>query len=403
MKNTKKNVTQESIIPKNCVIKTMKRDPKAIQLDAKKDEVSFIQFKLGIKNKHTRRNYYFNFDRFMIVSKISSYDEMAFFEIKKIGQLILQYVNSMKECDYATNTMKTNLAAIFVFFDMNDVLLNKKKLYKAILPDENDQKRKSIVAGKLPYTSEEIQRMLGATNKLRTKAVIHFFASTGSRPSGLWDPHLRMKHLAEMPHGCMGVNLYSDSNESYWSFLTPEAVNALDDYHADRKFRGEVFTEETPIFSVRGEKPMGEYSGRQLLKTTIKLAGIEKQKVNNKYDKAMFYGFRKRMNTILKNKEGVNSNIVEKMIGHKNGLDGVYYQPTKEESFNEFYKAVPELMIDQTQKQKQKIRELEEKSDKITNLEDQVSELKETLVSLMSQGDQESRNKITKQLFNLAE
>ena len=102
----------------------------------------------------------------------------------------------MLEQDLATNTLKNNLAAIFLFFDMNDVLLNKRKLYKTILPNEEDQKRKSILAGGLPYTTDEVKRLIGATNKLRTKALILFYASSRARLAVMWDPHLRMKHLS---------------------------------------------------------------------------------------------------------------------------------------------------------------------------------------------------------------
>jgi len=94
--------------------------------------------------------------------------------------------------------------------------------------------------------------------------------------------------------------------------------------------------------------------------------------------------FRKRFNTILKINNDVNSNIAEKLMAHKRGLDGTYLQPTREECFLEFVKAIPDLMIDdsarkqaeieklqQNQKNSQdqsiKIKKLEEKLEKITN------------------------------------
>jgi len=381
---------------------------KIIIPDMDKNQGAFLNFELGIKNKHTRRNYYLSLDRFIVFSKLD-YNQAVKITPEEISSKIKQYVVFMLRQDFATNTLKNNLSAIFLFFDMNDILLNKKKLYRTILPNEEDQKRKSVLAGKLPYTDEDIKQLLGATNKLRTKALIQFYSSTGARPAVLWDPFLRMKHLSEMPNGCKAVHLYSDSNEEYYSFLTLEASDALELYHMQRKNQGEEFTDETPLFTVRDGSPMNEYSVRGAIKTTVKLAGIEKHKVNNKTDKASFYGFRKRFNTILKRNNKVNSNIAEKLIGHKNGLDGVYLQPTKEECFEEFYKAVPDLMIDQSHKQSLKIEELktrnetlERKTQKINDLESSIDKLKDTILGIIEEADQNTKNKITQQLFELA-
>ena len=60
--------------------------------------------------------------------------------------------------------------------------------------------------------------------------------------------------------------------------------------------------------------------------------------------------FRKRFNTILKINNDVNSNIAEKLMAHKKGLDGVYLQPTREECFNEFVKAILQLTVDDSQR-----------------------------------------------------
>ena len=211
-----------------------------------------------------------------------------------------------------------------------------------------------------------------------------------------------------MPNGCKAIHLYSDSNEKYYSFLTPEASDALELYHMERKSNGEEFNEETPLFSVKSGNPMDESYVRGAIKPTIILAGIEKHKINNKTDKPIFYGFRKRFNTILKRNNKVNSNIAEKLIGHKNGLDKVYLQPTKEESFEEFYKAVPELMIDQYQIQSLKIEELRtknetltEKNQRINDLESSVEKLKDTILGLMKGSDQQTKNNLTSQLFHL--
>lgn len=57
------------------------------------------------------------------------------------------------------------------------------------------------------------------------------------------------------------------------------------------------------------------------------------------------HGFRKRFNTILKLENGVNYNVAEKLMGHRNGLDRVYLTPTLEELFSEFVKAIHKIEI----------------------------------------------------------
>ena len=108
-------------------------------------------------------------------------------------------------------------------------------------------------------------------------------------------------------------------------------------------------------------------------------------KKGNRYDKALVYMFRKRFNTILKLNNDVNSNIAEKLMAHKKGLDGVYLKPTREECFREFVKAIPQLTIDPTERQKieietkqERITELELKTETIFDLEKRIELLENT-------------------------
>ncbi len=74
--------------------------------------------------------------------------------------------------------------------------------------------------------------------------------------------------------------------------------------------------------------------------------GIKKRnikKCDGRYDVQIAHGFRKRFNAVLKMDNLVNYNIAEKMIGHKNGLDGVYFTPTLDELFAEFKKVIRKL------------------------------------------------------------
>lgn len=204
------------------------------------------------------------------------------------------------------------------------------------------QKTQSLRA----YTDEEINELLSNSKYVRDKTLIHFMASTGAR-IGVFDHKLTLRHIQHMPNGCKAVKLYAGEVEEYWGFLTPQASEMLDSYHYYRQKSGEVFNQDTPVFAARGAKPRQlTWNGvRTIIYRTISKSNLSRQKSNGRYDVQADHGFRKRFNTILKLDNSVNYNIAEKLLGHKNGLDGVYFVPTLEELFAEFNKVIRRLEV----------------------------------------------------------
>ena len=109
-----------------------------------------------------------------------------------------------------------------------------------------------------------------------------------------------------------------------------------------------------------------------------KKSGIIREKKGNRFDLALTYGFRKRFNTILKLENDVNSNVAEKLMAHKRGLDGTYLQPTREECFKEFLKAIPQLTIDDSARKQfelDKIQKEKSQLEKTHIAKDEVQEM----------------------------
>ena len=124
-------------------------------------------------------------------------------------------------------------------------------------------------------------------------------------------------------------------------------------------------------------------------------AGIERIKKGKRYDKAAIYGFRKRFNTILKLNNDVNSNIAEKLMAHKRGLDGTYLQPTKEECFTEFVKAIPFLTISdderirlENQALKKEKSKLEKNAEEILLQKDELSRMRQAVDLLLKEREE---------------
>jgi len=336
-----------------CQMLQKQLNPKQIVIQKSLDENketsrAYHKFRQSIKTPTTLRAYNYSLDKFMTLSNLKSYDRVIKLNGENVQGLLEDYIISLK--NYRFQTANLYLAGVELFLDMNMVLYHKKILRK-LLPN-NDAEQ----GGKLPYKTEEIERMLSVTTKLRTKAVIHYLASTGSRPAGIEDPVLRLKHIEDMPHNCKSVFIYDGSKQGYHAFLTPEASKSLNNYLRQRKLKGEILTEESPVFvNIEGfptarQEHLSQSSARQMVRDMVLKAGIERIKKGKRYDKAIIYGFRKRFNTILKLNNDVNSNIAEKLMAHKRGLDGTYLQPTREECFAEFLKAIPQLTIDDSER-----------------------------------------------------
>lgn len=354
-----------------------------------KTSTAFRNFSRGINTKATLcdyTNYLMNFMKFHDLGE--DYEKLVQLDTKEVDELIVTYLDSLVERGVKGITQRAHLMGIERLLIMNDVIFHKDRIRKGIKKDD------AIPGGMVPVTTEELWLMLSCTKSLRTKCIIYFLADTGMRPAGLSDPVLRMEHLVEMhtptKDKCYGIKIYDGSKSGYWAFLTPDTTIILDMYFEQRKTQGEIITSISPIFvnkrkaSKFSENVTDSYA-RYIIYNMITAAGIKRIKVSKfRYDKAAMYMFRKRFNTILKLNNDLNSNIAEKLMAHKKGLDGTYLAPTREECFNEFVKAIPELTIDPTNRQRIELQSkqteidlLEQKSKRIDKLEKMIIDLQE--------------------------
>jgi len=347
---------------------------------------SYRKFYHAMNTDSTISTYAYSLKKFMDylvsikeITDNEKYDKLIEYDSEKITDLLEDYVIELGQT-LKPNGINTHLSSVELFFEMNRKIWHKKLVRRSIKKDNTEPQ------GKTPATNEDLQRMLDCVKHPREKALIHFLASTGSRPAGITDPILRMKHLIYMPNPnnpsheqnfCYAVKIYDETKEGYWGFLTPEATITLNRYFGWRKhIRHEEFNDETPIFvnlTTKSKRQHLDGSGiRRIIEKSITNSGIERIKKGSRYNKAMNYMLRKRFNTILKLNNDVNSNIAEKLMAHKRGLDGTYLQPTREECFREFVKAIPQLTINPTERQK---IEIESKQQKIDELEAKTLEI----------------------------
>ena len=348
----------------------------------------------------TKNDYNFRLSQFYKLSPIKSDDELIDCPTDELQKILVSYtrhlIKRVNNNDLSANTVPKMFRGIKWLLNSNyrenDI---KWKPLEALFPKE--VKRSGFKA----WTTEQIALMIEYAPYLRNKALIHFQASTGARV-GVHDHPLLMKHLTMMEwngHGCYAVLLYADSDEtieekdlrdrqddvqsgdSYWSFLTPEATESLDRYFLQRKRAGEFFDSDTPIFLKDNQgrntdsKQLSDVNITSFFFRIIdNIPELKRNKKGRRHDIQINHGFRKRMNTILKLESKVNSNIAEKIMGHKNGLDGVYFTPTRQECFTEFCNGIANLTISDTQRQKITIKKLKDEQITIDQLKIEINE-----------------------------
>ena len=339
-------------------------------------------FEESIRSENTRKYYKKHLASFFKFTKSESYDSLVLKDPKSIQILIEDYVMYLKKrCrlgDLNPNSVKIMLAPIFMFFEQNEVTIGTRRI-KRMYPEGVAPK------GAKPYTTNEIQKLLDAGD-LRAKALILFVSSTGARPAVLDDPVLRRKHITDMGDGILCFKVYEGSMQEDYLFTTPEATDVINEYFDFRKSNGEKITDESPIFrnyliktaGWKDVKPLKSNASNLIIFRLLRKVGMRKEGKTSKthYDQALFGGFRKRYDTIL-NKVGVKPSFKEKLMLHKQTLDGKhYFKPTPEELVEEYKKAILELTISESVRLKienenkdKKIQELESDKKRIAELE----------------------------------
>ncbi len=366
----------------------------------------------------SKNDYNFKMNQFFANSSIKSIQELIEMPTVELESVLVQYarhlINRVRLNELSPNTVPKQFKGIKYLLDVNyrenDV---RWKSIKALFPT------KVKLSGFKAWTTENIQEMESYCKSTRNLAFLHFMASLGGR-IGIHEHQLLMKHLIPMSSNnsknldCCAILLYADkyesaldkdehdaidevqSGDSYWSFLTPEATNYLMKYHNQRKRDGEIFTDETPIFRTSYQakyvnenvKQFSRNGAISLMNRILVNSSINRNKKGRRFDVQLDHGFRKRFNTIMKLDGNVNSNITEKILGHKNGLDGVYFAPTRQQCFLEFVKAIPQLTVSSVQRQKQEIEAQKEQIDELEFERSRVHKLSKEVGTIQARNKQ---------------
>jgi len=348
--------------------------------EQQKSRVEWI-YEQSIRSESTRATYLRVLKKYMKFVGVSNAGELLEADRKTIQERIEDFVISQKGT-LNPNSFPPELAPIFLFYELNDVILNKTKIRK-LYP------AKIKKMGFQAYARQDIRFLLENTSKRRSKAIILIFTSTGCRSGGLCD--LRIADMIDSPReDCKCLRFYNDEKEEYFSFLTPESTKAVNEYLQERIDSGEKLTPEKPLISQFTNYGHGKSNSLKMTNTALtnvfvtifrhKREARQKDK-GGRYSIPTLHGTRKYFNKTMKMRDGCNLSICEKLMGHSTTikLDNSYLPVSIEDLFKEFEKGIPFLTIGEEERQRLRIAELERerKSEESKEAENEV--LKEEL------------------------
>lgn len=299
----------------------------------------------------------------------------------KIQGILKEYVIDMRDRKLSSSSITGRLAPIFSILELNDIVVNKKKILKFVGERKRTFKDEA-------YALEDIEKMVNMS-KPRTKLIILIYSSTGMRRSALLE--LKLKHIEKIKeYGIYKFRVYENTKEEYITFCTPECAAAVDQYLEVRKQAGEQLTKESWLIrndfdvdnpkSVQNPKPTNAINVSTVIRNVLVKAGLRKlgQPKSTRNERPIIHAFRKFATTQFVH-SSLNPEIREMLLGHSIGLTGVYYRPGDNDLLKEYVKAMNLLTIDPTFRLKNKIIILEGREKEIESMKESVKQLEEKL------------------------
>jgi len=309
---------------------------------------------------------------------------------KLVRNIIASYLEEDKklvdEGKLNPNTVPNHIKPIKALLDSNNIPLHWKSLTR-MFP------RKKVTEDRA-YTREELQRMIEASPTITDKLIIQIFSSAGFRLEAwdyfTWKDVIPFKNDDGSFKGA-ALLVYRGDPESYWTFITPEACQTLENYKQVWKEEVNQYPKpDDPLLkAVRFSSVRRLYAkgARHRLEKIVKKIGLRQRlpETKKRHEIPLDHGFRKYFNTMMRCAK-VNYLDKEDMMGHTTGLEKHYERYNEEdfERFSEYQKAIPFLTISDTERIK-----LEN-----TKLKSEKTELEKSIPQLVNEAMERVKNEL---------
>ena len=164
----------------------------------------------------------------------------AMSELKNIDaqRCLIQYISALRNKKLTSSAINGRLYPVFHFYEMNDIVLNKKKI--KMFQGEFIKRARDRA-----YSHEEISRILNVSD-LRMKVMVLLMASSGMRVGSI--PSLRLRNLEKRDQHdkVYKIIIYENSGDEYYTFFgTPECASFIDLYLDYRHKNGEKLDKDS--------------------------------------------------------------------------------------------------------------------------------------------------------------
>lgn len=335
---------------------------------------------------------------------------------KTIEYELIDCLFDMKEKQKLSySTLNIFVAAMFHFFEINDVVINRRKIKKFRGDNVAKYEYRS-------YTHEEINSVLKLSD-LRGKATVLLMASTGMRVGAL--PEIKLKHLKKWnientKNHIYQITVYASSIKSkYTTFTTPEAAKAIDEYleyrsrngdrvkqdpetgnwspgdsfllikNFDKDQQGLLGLSSTQIFNlpiqsrsithaiIETLRKLGKREKLKLLESEA-TTKPQRQSAYSKHRNELHPCHSLRIFAVTQMQRAkVDKTIREMLVGHTTGLDKVYYKPQDDEILQEYLKGVDLLTINNEHRLQKQVDYYKKENEKLTELGNRLAKLEQ--------------------------
>ena len=373
-----------------------------LELEEQQILTPYDNFVYALKAKETKRQYPHRLDKFLVFLGLKGTIEekcTKLYEFTKnnntsIQSYIIKFINHQKQRiennEISEGTLVNYLKAIKLFYSMNDIIINWKKIGKGVPTERHN------ADDRIP-TIDEIKKLLEHPDR-RIKPIVYTMLSAGIRV-GSWD-YLKWKHIIPIFRNDILVAARiilkntKINNREYYSFITPEAFHAVKDWMDFRKLHGENITGESWLMRDTWEKIDRDHSHRiglaqypnkfgrtaigNMISEAWRVQGVrdllDRTKNVKRHEFKSTHSFRKYFETKCQLK--MNHNNIKLLMDHSLGESQNYHRPTVQELLDDYLNVVDLLTINDEFRLKRKIEVLEVDKSKLETIAKDVALLK---------------------------
>jgi integrase len=308
------------------------------------------------KSKHTARTYRIALENFFRSAKVNDIKILLDLKPSVVEAKIIDHVNYLKnERRLSYRSILVHLSAIFLWLEANDYnIINRKKIKRLLPADESER-----YGNDRAYSLKEIEQILSKCD-VRSRAAVLIMVSAGLRLDGLRT--LRIGDLQKMDEFSLYmIKIYAGTRDAYYSFCSPEASAAIDEWLSHRAKHHELMKDKSPLIrdKCRADSYFRAPKFLSLRGISLMFEGVlKKAKVDPKHEVSRTHGFRKYFISSC-DRSGLSFQTREYLSGHRlPNQDAAYIRVSEEDRLAEYVKALPILTISNDQRLAQENRDL---------------------------------------------